>query len=1334
MAIQLHDLGRKIFFDRYALKDTSRKNIKAGDIVIAIIDEFKGQREIGIVSKINGAEITVDLENGDQITRHISQIDVPLEKSPEEMFTRVAAAMASVEKTPQKQTEWTNNFDWLMQDFRFLPGGRVLAMAGTGQNLTAFNCYVIAIKEDSRAGIMDALSEMTELMSRGGGVGLNFSMLRPKNNYVKGVNGRSSGAVSWASLFSYTTGLIEQGGCFAGDTRIATDKGLIQISELVQRIENGEAFMAQTHKGLRSITDTFRNGVKKTYTLKTKRGFSVTLTDNHPVGILQDGEVRTMMVKYLQPNDNILLLLDSGTSEANYARLKSYENNFANARKINTPTELNEELAYILGYSYADGYVYDPTQNTNGKRISFACADSYPTIKTRLIKYIKNQFGYDAIIHKGDGAYENISIYSNHVIEWLKLNGICKQKAEFVRVPEAIFQSPSSVMLSFIAGYFDADGCHKIRKTGTSRSSFQIDSISLGMINDLKKILAYHGILSDFSEANRDKQGWSTIYRLSITGNTWKNRFYELIPSEKTIGYIQGKRDMYTVYPSGIIDSYGIKPKHTKHIYDGKSKNLSIGQLTSIKSRLLDYGEQAIADRINELQKTVVDKIISIEEYQEIETFDITVEDAHMISSNVIYTSNSRRGAMMAILNDWHPDILSFISAKKQAGYMTNCNISVGASDAFMSAVKNNEQWSLRFPDTSYEKYGEEWDGDLELWESKGYPVIVHRTLPAREIWDAIIESAWRSAEPGLWFRDRANKMNNSWYFDKLISTNPCGEIGLGAYGVCNLGSLNLSKFYNGNGGFNEEELRKAVGYAVRFLDNVIDYTPYHLEETRIKQMNERRVGLGVLGFAELLIKCGIRYGSDEAVLFSERLFGIISEEAYLTSVNIAVEKGSFKKFDSNLFIQSGFVKTMPEHVIDKISQNGIRNVALLMSAPTGTIGTMSNTSTGIEPFFSWKFYRKSRLGLSEENVPLVQEWLDANPDKTIADLPDYFVTAMDLSPEEHAKMQGVVQRYIDQSISKTVNAPNEYTIEQVSNLYQYMYDLGCKGGTIYRDGSRDEQVLMKTDDNRVKEIKEEQTAAIKNINTSSVAVSASASNEAEVKLAPYKIADRSEVLDGKTVRVETAFGYAYITINTDPDGYPFEIFVSAPGKAGSDLQADAEGLGRLVSLTLRSVPQHQRLDALREIASQLKDISGSSIKGFGNRRIASLPDAVAYAIIENYLNVPAETSSSKVNVSVNPVSVTVRAASVNDYPSSDSVVAGSSKLSAGAAKYKIMSNGNGNGNGNHANAESMQAVLAPAKQKIRIKGATLCPSCKNHSLILTDGCKKCNVCDYSAC
>ena len=833
---RLHELGYKIFLDRYAQKDMTRASLAIGDTVIVVVNAKTGQREIGTVIEIDRPRITVSLRDGEVVTRDLEHVDKPIETEPGQMMDRVARGVAAVENGAAKQGEWTEKFRWLLDDWKFVPGGRILTAAGTDQDLTFYNCYVIPSPQDSREGIMTTLTQMTEIMSRGGGVGINLSTLRPRHAYVKGVNGRSSGAVSWGGLYSFVTGLIEQGG--------------------------------------------------------------------------------------------------------------------------------------------------------------------------------------------------------------------------------------------------------------------------------------------------------------------------------------------------------------------------------------------------------------------------------------------SRRGALMLILNDWHPDIFNFIDSKRQSGKITNANISVGVSDRLMEAVERDEDWDLAFPDTRDPDYDELWDGDLDTWEAMGRPVIRYKTIKARELWDAIIESAWASAEPGVWFRERSNKMANSWYFNPQICTNPCGEQPLGAFSVCNLGAINLSRFYDEYA--NDvawSELRRTVAYATRFLDNVIDTTPYFFEENRSVQMGERRVGLGTMGIAELMLKLGVRYGSDESVQLIDEIYKAIAVSAYETSSDLAQEKDAFPNFDAEKFLESGFMQAMPERSREKIRRDGIRNVTLLTQAPTGTTGTMVNTSTGVEPFFSWVYYRKSRLGLHEEQVPIVKDWYEAHPEAT--ELPDYFVTAMDLTPHEHIKVQGAFQRWIDSAISKTCNVPSEYTVDEVSELYKYMYELGCKGGTIYRDGSRDEQVLMLKGDERA----ESEMEGIKG------------DESAEPATTPHRVYPRPERLEGLSVRTQTPFGKAYITINRDEKGNPFEVFI-AIGKAGTDIQADAESLGRMISLQLRTTAPQNRREMLKLIIEQLQDIGGARPIGFGPKRVLSLPDAVARVLQLEFFP---EDQPQQLNL-----------------PIEQARIAGENE--------------------------------AGTPMNSTISGADMCPACGTITLIRAENCRKCLTCGYSEC
>lgn len=883
---RLEGLSEKIFLDRYAWKNADPSQAKIGDTVLVLTkdDPKFPAKEVGEIVERQGSRVTVKTRSGETVDTDVEKLTLNIEKTPEEMWDRLAKAMASVEATPELQQEWEGKFRSILDDWKLVPGGRIAAGAGASEELTLFNCYVIPSPRDSRGGIMETLSEMTEIMARGGGVGINLSSLRPRRAVVKGVNGSSSGAVSWGGLFSYTTGLIEQGG--------------------------------------------------------------------------------------------------------------------------------------------------------------------------------------------------------------------------------------------------------------------------------------------------------------------------------------------------------------------------------------------------------------------------------------------SRRGALMLMINDWHPDILDFITVKQTMGQVTNANLSVCISNAFMQAVKQDLDWELVFPDTTGDKYNEEWDGNLEAWKAAGGKVVHYRTVKAREIWEIIMESAWKSAEPGVVFMEYYNQMSNSWYFNPIICTNPCGEQGLPGWGVCNLSALNLSKFYDESSeDVAWDELARATRYSVRFLDNVINKTPYHFRENEENQKNERRVGLGTMGLAELMIKLKIRYGSAESLEFLDRLYGFIARESYLASADIAEEKGSFPAFDESKYLQSGFMKEMvkefPE-VGEAVRAKGIRNVTIITQAPTGSTGTMVGTSTGIEPYFAFKYYRQSRLGFDEQFVPIAQDWIDAHPGE---ELPDYFVTAMDLSAEDHIRTQAAIQRWVDSSISKTANCPADFTVEDTKRLYELAFDLGCKGVTIYRDGSRDIQVLQtekKQDktapqaDEKELEQKIAQRAAEVTSETSDRLVQLEGQEVEELlkqdlsaknsgSLPDNKVVDkqykrRPQILRGATYKMNTPFGMAYITIN-DLDGIPAEIFLNV-GKAGSDVFAMAEALGRVCSLFLRYGDHGHKVELL---IKHLKGIGGSGAIGFGANRVESIADAVAKAL-ETHVQQEALQERGQV--------------------SGDS-----------AALVEEMFN-------KYEEEAGATAHTSSFSESTR----DLCPSCGSASLVNTEGCRTCSNCGYSRC
>lgn len=655
-----------------------------------------------------------------------------------------------------------------------------------------------------------------------------------------------------------------------------------------------------------------------------------------------------------------------------------------------------------------------------------------------------------------------------------------------------------------------------------------------------------------------------------------------------------------------------------------------------------------------------------------------------LATKDIIQQGGTRRGALMLMLWDWHPDIKEFITVKQDLSRINGANLSVCVSDKFMEAVKRDDEWQLVFPDIEDPEYDELWDGDLEEWKKKGKKVIVRDVVKAREIWDLIATSAWQSAEPGVVFMERYNKLHNNWYWNRINCVNPCGEEGLPPYGVCNLGSINLSSFITAKnidepGEFNFKLLADTVRTAVRFQDNVVDMDPYIFDGIRKMQLEgERRIGLGTMGLGDTLIKMHLRYGSDEALAFVNKTYKLIRDEAYRVSVELAREKGAFPRFDKKLYPQGKFIKQLPKDIQKQIKKQGIRNSVLLMQAPTGSTSLTAGTTSGIEPVYAFEHIRRDRLGKHVIRHHLYEKWYGRHKEEIeegMLDRPEWFVAANDLTPEDHVKVQAVVQSYVDASISKTVNAPNSHTVEDVKKLYNLAYELGCKGVAYMRDGSRP-GVLENTDEKK----------------------KAPAKKEPDVKPRPM-------IVRGSTYKIKTPVGPAYITVNTNGGMEPMEVFINV-GKAGSDVCAMAEGLGRMISLMLRFSSHLTPQERVQKIVDELSYIGGGTPQGFGKDRVRSLPDAVAKVLTIHYqLN-------------------------------SEEVVSPKTPISAS----------NGSANGEHAEGETTEEVeiLDAAIESKKTSRSTqtlvesayfdICPECGSASLVYEEGCRKCYGCGYAEC
>lgn len=532
-----------------------------------------------------------------------------------------------------------------------------------------------------------------------------------------------------------------------------------------------------------------------------------------------------------------------------------------------------------------------------------------------------------------------------------------------------------------------------------------------------------------------------------------------------------------------------------------------------------------------------------------------------------------RRGALMITLRVDHPDILEFIDAKRDLSKVNYANISLRLTDEFMEAVGRDSDFTLRYENEIVGK--------------------IRKKIRAREIWDKLIKATWESAEPGVIFWDAIKRESTTEYNGMEVSTtNPCSEIPLEPYGCCNLGSVNLAAFveeeFAPQARVDWEELKKILRYGVRFLDDVLDYGAdrHPLPQQREASLRSRRIGLGFTGLGDFLIKLGLKYDSGEAIEFVDRLFEKIKNIVYEESVALAEEKGPFPAFDQEKHLRSPFIERLGPTMREKIQKHGLRNAALLTVPPVGSGSALAGVSSGIEPLFSLSYLRRSdSLTRREFRVfhPLVQAYMeqfDVKANELRDRLPPTFVTAHQIAPEMRIRMQATIQRHIDHSISSTVNLPREATPKDVERIYLEACRLGCKGVTVYREGSRAGVLVTE------KGVEEERRR-------------------------PRAPRPRPKVTKGKTYNFKTEMGSLFVTVNDDGHG-PFEVFVQL-GKSGSSSMAFTEAIGRLISLALRSGIKPSA------IIDQLKLIRGSrAVMQENGEVVFSVPDGIAKALAEH--------------------------------------------------------------------------------------------------------------------
>jgi len=698
-----------------------------------------------------------------------------------------------------------------------------------------------------------------------------------------------------------------------------------------------------------------------------------------------------------------------------------------------------------------------------------------------------------------------------------------------------------------------------------------------------------------------------------------------------------------------------------------------------------------------------------------------------------IAQGGTRRGANMAVLRIDHPDIETFITCKTNENAITNFNISVGITDAFMRAVEEDDLWELHFPDVNHPLY-HDFEGTFEDAKKMGIPFITYKTVRARDLFDLIVFQAHHNGEPGMLFIDTANRSNPVPNLYHLEATNPCGEQWLGPYENCCLGSINLARHATPQGNVDWDALCSSVQLAVRFLDDVVDANKYvpAVPQLRESALRTRRIGLGFMGLADLMYLCGIRYGSEEGQEFAAQIMEFIRYHAMLTSIERAQASSPFPAIQDSIYNPSNLTWQPPQSIIaythdwgrppikwEEVTQgilaHGIRNAALTTIAPTGTISTVADCEGyGCEPVFALAYVRHvndngNDLKLTylsptlqqaltqceftpEEQDAIIQQILMDGSCQHIKQLPEkirnVFVVSQDITGEEHVRMQAVLQAFVDNSISKTINFPYGTSEEEVAAAFTLAWKLGCKGLTIYITGSREHVVLEAGTTHRQKQVAGEPTTAEAN-SEPQLPVWLNEDNVAQMHLWSEAKKPRPRSLPGITYAIKTPVGKTFVTINENGGNQPFEVFINT-AKAGSDVAADSEAIARLISYLLRLSSPVEPIQRLQEIWRQLNGLGGGRPLGFGPNRVRSLPDGVAQVLAE-YMAQRSERVARQEPMRLTDLLTDTKTSS-------------------------------------HDKSEN------PKEEQYFLKIGDLCPECGQAALVNEEGCRKCYICGYSEC
>jgi ribonucleotide reductase alpha subunit/intein/homing endonuclease len=979
----------------------------------------------------------------------MSRYAYPGDKDWRDRAKAIAKTGASVESDDKKEL-WEKKFFGVLKDGDFMPGGRIIY--GSGRHLqNMLNCYSL-VPEDNVASIAKTIADMYKISCGGGGIGFNFSKLRPKGDDIAQVLNSSPGSVSVMKMLNEIGNHVRSGKnrrCLRKGTRVQTSKGFVAIED----VKVGD--LVVTKEGFKKVLDHLYQGKQELVRINTQDGY-IECTPDHRVAKLTNlsGEYVWVQAQDLEPGDRLIYVRQESEGEFKSLPTFTYINplHSTTCQDITIPT-LDEDMAWFLGLFAGDGYAkaYSGTGY-----VKVAChSDDIEIIEKATLQL--ERFGVRVSVRSKKGE-KCVEVIANSKQLAIYFNTHIKYPNTSIKIPDFITGNKTNIKLSYISGVMDADGCVKCRPTRV------ITTVYEEFAKDIKALINSCGIECRFKAKGNppSRKGWQQLYEVNLINNYSKGAVGEQC---SRVGFKQVEKTSRTGYSNGF-PSEMFEGVTTPRGWDRNSNQMTVDTY----NELIENTKVVPVEVINTEFTSIVD-----------DTYDISVEDEHCFLAEGLLVHNT---ALIAILDITHPDIIEFLTVKLDQGELINFNISVGVTDRFYEAVENDEDWYFVFNNRRYDLYkvtGQRDDGSLytvevpapneedairramsfhkEAWTDV-FTSAEKTPLKARDLWDKIYSNSVESGDPGIYNLDLAKNYTNVSYFESLDNPNPCGEIPLPKYGNCCLGHINLDNMLlETKDGFEPDwkKIAKTVRVGVRFLDNILTANDYPIPECKEVSTKSRRIGLGITGLHYFLLKLGYRYGDESCCEFIERLAQTFRDEAYKASISVAKEKGPFEEFNAKLYLKEGFAQTLPPRIRTDIKKYGIRNAVMLTIAPVGTVSMLLGVSTGVEPIFSAIYKRRYRDGSiwKEQLVidPLFRKYFEEGKDIS------NFVGAYDVTPEEHIKVQASLQKYVDSAISKTCNLPETATYEELKDII-FDYAPYVKGFTIYRAGSKGEEPL----------------------------------------------------------------------------------------------------------------------------------------------------------------------------------------------------------------------------------------------------------------------------------